>query len=150
MPSRAKPVSGNIAADVDLTPLSLVSMATPPDITVTVEPATLALKPGATVQATLRIRREPGFKARVPLTIANLPPGVTVKDIGLNGILINEEETSRAIEIQADPSAQPIEQSIYAIATVETNSPILQRQASQPVSLRVLPAGDHTGIASLR
>jgi hypothetical protein len=143
-------VGGNIAADVDLSPLSLVSMATPPDITVTVEPATLALKPGATVRATLRIHREAGFKARVPLTIANLPPGVSVKDIGLNGILINEDETSRAIEIQADPSAPAIEQSIYAIATVETNSPIPQRQASPPVSLRVLAGSDNTGIASLR
>src|SRR4029077_7873644 len=131
----------------DLSPLSLVSMATPPDITVTVEPAALALKPGATVQATLTIHREDGFKARVPLAIANLPPGVTVKDVGLNGILINEEETARAIEIQADPSAQPIEQSIYAIATVETNSAIPQRQASQPVSLRVLSAADKAGIA---
>ena len=132
-------VAGNIIADADLAPLSLVSVATPPDITVTAEPAVLALKPGQQTTATLRIRRAAGFKARVPLAIANLPPGVSVKDIGLNGILINEEETSRAIEIEADPSARPIEQPVYALGIIETNSPIPQRQASLPILLRVLP-----------
>ncbi|MBI3667368.1 MAG: PPC domain-containing protein [Acidobacteria bacterium] len=133
-------VAGNIIAEADLTPLSLVSVAAPPDITVTAEPVVLALKPSQQATAMLRIRRAPGFKARVPLAIANLPPGVSVKDIGLNGILINEDETSRAIEIEADPSARPIEQPIYALGIVETNSPIPQRQVSPPVLLRVLPS----------
>jgi hypothetical protein len=74
------------------------------------------------------------------LKIDNLPPGVTVKDIGLNGILINEDETSRTIELEADPSARPIEQPFYAVGIVETNSPIPQRQTSLPVTIHVLPA----------
>ncbi|HYM13847.1 MAG TPA: PPC domain-containing protein [Bryobacterales bacterium] len=132
-------VGSAILAGADLAPLSLVSLATPADITVTAEPQVLALKPGQQITATLHVRRAPGFKARVPLTIANLPPGVSVKDIGLNGILINEDETSRTIELEADPSARPIEQPFYAVGIVETNSPIPQRQASLPVTIRVLP-----------
>ena len=44
-----------------------------------------------------------GFRGRIPLDVRGLPHGVRVLDIGLNGILVNENETRRTMVIYAEP-----------------------------------------------
>jgi hypothetical protein len=64
------------------------------------------LTPGSQAMVTVRVRRERGFKGRVPVDVRNLPYGVIVKDVGLNGVLITEEEDGPAV--QADHSGEGI------------------------------------------
>ena len=42
-----------------------------------------------------------------PITVMNLPHGVRIDDIGLNGVMITEEETTRTVHIVAEPWVQP-------------------------------------------
>jgi hypothetical protein len=51
----------------------------------------------------VKVERRNGFKGRIPLEVKGLPHGVHVLDIGLNGILVIPEETSRTIVIYAEP-----------------------------------------------
>ena len=70
--------------------LPLASIVSPPDVSVSVQPPRLSLQPGSRVVATVTIQRHNGFADRVPIEIRNLPYGVKVMDIGLNGVLITE------------------------------------------------------------
>ena len=49
----------------------------------------------------MTIERHNGFTGRVPISVMNLPHGVRVDDIGLNGVMITEHETTRT-DLQAD------------------------------------------------
>jgi len=71
--------------------------------------------------------------------VRNLPPGVRVLDVGLNGVLINEDETRRSFTLEALPTAEPIEQPIYVSGRVETRAPASQQTsyAGDPIVLRV-------------
>jgi WD40 repeat protein len=60
------------------------------------KPAEITVVPGRRVPARLRIERH-DFTERVTFDVENLPHGVIVDDIGLNGILIPPEETERTI-----------------------------------------------------
>jgi hypothetical protein len=101
------------------------------------EPATLAITPGQTLKVKLNVERAAGFTGRVPVDIRNLPPGVFIPDIGLNGVLVNEKETSREFTLVAQDWAAPIEQPLYAVARVETRSPPTAAYASPPASLTI-------------
>jgi hypothetical protein len=65
------------------------------------------------------IDRRNGFKGRVPLEVQGLPRGVRVLDIGLNGILITENETSRSFAIYAEPWAKPQSHPFVVVAKHE-------------------------------
>jgi hypothetical protein len=120
--------------------LALIALMPKPDVMVTAETAEVTLEPGATAQVKLAIARQNGFIGRVPVQVRNLPPGVRVRDVGLNGVLINENETERSFTIEALPVAQPIEQVIYVAGTIETRSPMQNAYAApQPILLRVKP-----------
>jgi WD40 repeat protein len=56
----------------------------------------ITVKPGGRVSALLKIQRS-GHNDRVTFDVDNLPFGVIVDDIGLNGILIPEGQTERRI-----------------------------------------------------
>ena len=86
---------------------------------------------------TVRIERRNGFKGRVPLDVKGLPHGVRVLDIGLNGILITEDQESRTFEIVADANASPVEQTLYVTARVETNGGTSSEHTSTPIRIRV-------------
>ena len=75
-------------------------------VTVTEEPE-VTIQPGGLVKLTVRIERRAGFAGRVPVEVRGLPHGVRALDIGLNGILVNENETRRTIVIYAEPWVQP-------------------------------------------
>jgi hypothetical protein len=119
-------------------PLKLISLAPRPDIFMTAETRAIEIEPGGTVQATVSIKRNNGFGGRVPVEIRNLPPGVLVTDVGLNGVLLNENEERRSFTLEALPSAQPTEQSIYVSGNVETRAAGQQNSfAGEPILLKV-------------
>jgi WD40 repeat protein len=78
----------------------------PGDIVTVTEESEVTIRPGAQATLTVQIERRQGFAGRVPVEVRGLPHGVHALDIGLNGILINENETRRTIVIYAEPWVQ--------------------------------------------
>lgn len=103
-------------------PLQIASVIPPPDVVVTTEAREVAVEPGKEVTVRLQLERQNGFKGRVPCLIENLPPGVTVVNVGLNGVLVPEDQSARTFTLRAESWAKPIEQPIYVVAQVESNS----------------------------
>jgi hypothetical protein len=125
---------------VDLTrSVPVVSTTEPPSVRVaSVEPSAIELAPGGSATVRVQIERLNGFKGRVPVAVLNLPLYLTIPDIGLNGILITEQQTTREFTIVADSRATPLEQTLYLTARAEVNSGEPVDQASGPIVLRVL------------
>jgi hypothetical protein len=120
--------------------LALIALMPKPDIVVTAQTREVTLEPGTTAQVKLAIARQNGFIGRVPVQVRNLPPGVRVRDVGLNGVLVNENETERSFTIEALPVAQPIEQVIYVAGAIETRASMQNAYAApQAILLRIRP-----------
>ena len=102
--------------------LKLISVAPKPDVLMTALTKEVVIEPGKTAEIAVSIERQNGFGGRVPVSVMHLPPRVKLVDIGLNGVLLNENETHRAFTIEALPNAEPVEQLIYVGAAVETRS----------------------------
>jgi hypothetical protein len=102
--------------------LQLATVIPPPDVVVTTEPRQITLEPGKEVTVRLELERHNGFKGRVPCSVQNLPPGVRVVNVGLNGVLVTEDQSARTFTLRAESWAKPIEQPIYVVAEVESNS----------------------------
>jgi hypothetical protein len=116
--------------DADAEPqLQLASVIPPPDVVVTTEAKEVAIEPGKEVTVTLHVVRQNGFKGRVPCSVENLPPGVEVVNVGLNGVLVTEAQTSRTFTLRAEEWAKPIDQPIYVVGQVESNSPTMHPSA---------------------
>lgn len=127
------------AADPD-DALKLIALMPKPDVIVTAETKEVDLEPGGKAQVSVSIQRENGFAGRVPLEVRNLPPRVKVPDVGLNGVLITEDQTHRTFTIEALPQAEPIEQLIYIGGAVETRSKQQNvYEAPQAILLKVKP-----------
>lgn len=123
--------------------LRVVSVVPPPDLRVTAEPRQIVLEAGKETTVTLHVERQNGFQGRVPCNVLNLPPGVEVVNVGLNGVLVPENENSRAFNLRAEGWASATEQPIYVVGMVESNSPT--RHASAPLILQVkLVSGTRT------
>ena len=110
-------------------PLKLASLIPPPDVIVTAEPSRLTLEPGQDVKVTLHVERRNGFQGRVPCTVQNLPSGVRVVNLGLNGVVVTETQSTRTFTLHAEDWAKPITQPIYVVGEVESNSPTLHPSA---------------------
>ena len=91
----------------------------PGDLVTTVKESSVAIKPGAQAKLTVTIERRNGFQGRVPLDVKGLPHGVRVLDIGLNGILVNETETTRTVVLYAEPWVQAMERPFVVLAKRE-------------------------------
>jgi Tol biopolymer transport system component len=89
------------------------------DILTTTDQSEVVLAPGSQAIVTARIQRRNGFGGRVPLEVRGLPHGVRVLDIGLNGILVTEKETSRSFVIFAEPWVKPTEHPFAVVAKDE-------------------------------
>lgn len=118
-------------------PLGALSRTAPPKVRVFLEPAggpgnEILLQPGKLVPAMLRIERL-DFNDRVTFEVENLPHGVIVADIGLNGVLIPEGQTERTIYLQCAPWVSPTERPAFARAR-EVGNP-----TSRPVTVKVPP-----------
>jgi hypothetical protein len=121
-------------------PLNLISLMPHPDILVTPETKEITLEAGSTAEITVSIARQNGFQGRVPAEVRNLPPHVRVLDVGLNGVLITEDESRRSFTIEALPMAEPVDQLIYISGNIETRSGQASSYASpQAIRLHVKP-----------
>jgi hypothetical protein len=120
--------------------LKLIALMPPPDLLMTAETKEVTLAPGGKAEITVSIARQRDFKGRVPVEVRNLPPYVRVLDVGLNGVLITEDESRRSFTIEALPMAQPADQMIYVAGDVETRSNQPSSYAApQAIRLRVTP-----------
>jgi hypothetical protein len=120
--------------------LPIVALTPPPDLVVTTSAPQVELVAGQQASLTVHVERRNGFTARVPVSVLNLPHGVRVDDIGLNGVMITEQETSRVIHIVAEPWVEPQAQRLLVVGRVEVNSPLRNEAAALPVELIVKPA----------
>ncbi|MFN6203328.1 MAG: hypothetical protein ACK496_12710, partial [Acidobacteriota bacterium] len=120
-------------------PLAVVTITAPPELLVATAESVVNLEPGGTARVSLRITRQRGFKGRVPFDIRNLPHGVIVRDIGLNGVLVTEDETTQRFELYAEPWTRPVEQSVLAIGRIETAAPVRSEFPAAPFRLVISP-----------
>jgi WD40 repeat protein len=118
--------------------LDLPKLIAPGDIVTTTAESAVSFVPGEQTKLTVMIERRNGFKGRVPLEVKGLPHGVRVLDIGLNGILVNENETTRTIVIYAEPWVQAAERPFVVLARREGKN---TEHAAKSVLLKVKFAG---------
>jgi len=101
------------------------------------EPLEFTIRPGQTITAKVKATRH-DFKDRIDFGNAdsgrNLPHGVYVDNIGLNGLLIVEGQDEREFFISAAPIVKPGRRVFHLLARPDGG------QASAPVVLNVLPA----------
>jgi hypothetical protein len=102
--------------------MKLIALMPQPDVLMTAETREVTVQQGSTAEITVSISRQAGFRGRVPVEVRNLPPYVRVLDVGLNGVLITEDESRRSFTIEALPTAEPGDQLIYVSGAVETRS----------------------------
>lgn len=102
--------------------LQLISLAPQADVQMTSETRVVEIEPGGVATVTVKIVRNNGFGGRVPVDVLNLPPRTLLPSFGLNGVLLNEDETERTFEIGATPQAEAGEQYIVVGGRVETRS----------------------------
>src|SRR5262249_1929256 len=103
-------------------------------IVTTTAQSEVTVRPGGEVRLTVAVERRNGFTGRIPLDVKGLPHGVRVLDIGLNGILVNEGETSRTVAIYCEPGVEAIEHPSVVLARREGKS---EEQAARSVLLKV-------------
>ena len=126
--------------------LQVASIIPPPDVEVRADPVQVAIAPDKEVNVSLHVVRKNGFKGRVPCDVVNLPPGVRVVNLGLNGILVPENESDATFKLRAEDWVKPILQPIYVVANVESNA--TTQHPSPPIMLRVQSKGEGMSVAS--
>ncbi len=108
------------------------------DLVIAATPGTVRLRPGESAEVVLVVARSAAFAGRVPIEVRNLPAGVQVQNIGLNGVLITEKETRRTIVLRAEPWAPAAEHPFFAVGRVEASG---IESGAPPLTLVVEPAG---------
>jgi len=96
-------------------------------------PAEITVVPGQTTTAWIKADRKK-HDGSISFDVQNLPHGVIVMDIGLNGVLIPEGQSERQVFIQCAPWVQEQDRVCYARAR-EAGTP-----TSKPVMLHVRKA----------
>ena len=86
---------------------------------------------------TLAVERAPGFSGRVPIDVKNLPQGVRVLDIGLNGVLITGTQAERSMFLLAEPWVRPMVRPFYAVGKAESAG---TEDSSPPIELVITPS----------
>ncbi len=114
--------------------LGRIRVAEGPKLVVRLEPSVITLAPGGRTSAMLKIERN-GFDDRVRFDVNNLPHGVIVDDLGLNGLLIPEGMTERKIFLSARSWVAEMERPCHARAQAAGN------EVSPPVMLHVVQPG---------
>jgi hypothetical protein len=115
--------------------LSIVSLAPPPELAVFTKEQTVTVAPGEDGYLNISIKRQHEFAGRVPFDVVGLPPGVTLRDLGLNGIMITESETATRFRFDVQPWVKPLVQQIFVIGKIETTGLQQQRFPAAPVTL---------------
>jgi WD40 repeat protein len=107
----------------------------PGDIAAITEQSEVTIKPGAETRVNVRIERRNGFTGRVPIDVRGLPHGVRVLDVGLNGILVTEKDTTRTFVLYAEPWVKPTQHPFVVFARREGKN---TEHAARSVLLKVL------------
>jgi hypothetical protein len=107
----------------------------PGDLRATTAQSEVTVVPGGETRLTVSVERRNGFTGRVPVEVRGLPHGVRVLDIGLNGILITPQESSRTVVIYAEPWVRPAAQPFVVSARHEGKN---TEHAAKSVLLRVV------------
>jgi WD40 repeat protein len=94
---------------------------------VAAKPVEITLAPGQIVPAWIKVARR-GHDDLITFTAENLPHGVIIDNIGLNGVLIPKEESRRQIFLHSEKWVPDIDRLFYIKAA----------QAGEPTSLPVL------------
>jgi WD40 repeat protein len=98
------------------------------------EPLEFAIEPGQTITLTVKVERN-GYHGQVPFgkegSGRNLPFGVIVDNLGLNGLLVLENQSERVFFITADANT-PDQLRLFHLTTTAEGG-----QSSPPVILRV-------------
>lgn len=100
------------------------------------QPVELTIRPGETIQATVRLERlkHSGIVSFGKSDAGrNLPHGVYVDNIGLNGLLLLADQSEREFFITASDIAEPGVSTFFLKSNVDGIT-------SQPVTLRIVPA----------
>ena len=118
-----------------------LAVTVPSEVGIRLEAESLRIAPGQQLRFTATIERRGGLQARIPVEALNLPFGLRVLDVGLNGVLINEGETSRNFEVVCDPWAEPGRWPFFAVARIESKN---ERSASNVIELEVVSGGAPT------
>ncbi len=117
--------------------MGFIAVGPPPELIVSTDLERALIEPGGQATLTIKVARQRGFAGRVPIEVKNLPPGIIVKDVGLNGILITEAETTTKILLDAQPWVRPTEQPIFIVGRIETTSPQRSEFPAPMVTLAV-------------
>jgi hypothetical protein len=120
----------------------MVKALEPGDLVTTTSASEVTVQPGKQVRLRVKIDRRNGFAGRVPLDVRGLPHGVRVLDIGLNGILITEKESTRTIVIYAEPWVKPMAHPFVVLSRSERKG---TEHAAKSVLLKVVPAQPRRG-----
>jgi hypothetical protein len=134
---RGKQVAHSIEPDKTFGEARLLTVTPKPDITVTTNVREVSIQPGRQTVVTVKVGRHNGFTGRVPIDVRNLPFGVRVLDVGLNGVLVTEADTSRQFVIYCEPWVEPQTRLFYCVGRVESDPPA--EAASPPLVLKVAP-----------
>jgi hypothetical protein len=137
--SVTKPVNNFDEIKLEAKPKVLVTLlpagvANPPSVAPgeLPKPLEIEITPGETITAVVKIERN-GYDGRVQFEALNqnLPHGVIIDNIGLNGLMILEKQTERTFYISAADWVQPTERTFHLRTNEEGN------QTSWPVIFRV-------------
>ncbi|HEX4146432.1 MAG TPA: pre-peptidase C-terminal domain-containing protein [Pirellulales bacterium] len=134
--ARAKVAGRDVVHEVNSLPA--IRLMPAPQVIVHLEPAELDIAPGTTVSVKLRVERN-GFKDRLMFDVFNLPHGVIVDNIGLNGILIPEGQSERQVFLSADGWVPPVDRPCFA-ETKNAGAAKGGNQTSPALLLHVRPA----------
>lgn len=115
--------------------LKVIALMSKPDIQVTVKTPKLQMTPGGETKITLAVERHNGFKGRVLFRLNDLPFGVRPVNVGLNGIMIAENETERTFTLDSRPWVKPVTKPIYAVGIVEALVPT--EHPSAPIQFQI-------------
>ena len=113
-----------------------IAIGPEPEIRVKATPARVVIRPGQRVEVTFHVDRGK-FKGRVPIDVRNLPLGVRVLNIGLNGVLVTEKQSERTVgPLRRAPGWAHERKPFYAVARVEAKG---ADSPSPPIPLVVEP-----------
>jgi hypothetical protein len=107
-----------------------------PNLQISARPSRVVIHPGERVSMTLAVERTPAFSGRVPIDVKNLPQGVRVLNIGLNGVLITEKQVERSVFLLAEPWVEPMVRPVYAVGKAESAG---TEDSSPPIEMVIAP-----------
>ena len=97
-----------------------------------VKPVELVIAPGETISAIVQLQREEGFEDEVKLGVdlagRNLPHGVFIDNIGLNGLLVTKGDNEREFFITASKWVPDTTRRFHLRAELPTENPEEEKQ----------------------